>query len=66
MDTALEPVVPSQEAALSKGLRDRVAGRGALESDGCDCIITIALFFLLWSMLGSFKVKEAPDGCGRF
>ena len=45
----------SKEAVLSKVLRGVVAGWGAKKS-GCGCIGTIVVFFILWTLLGSFEI----------
>jgi hypothetical protein len=42
---------------LSKVLRGVVAGWGAKKS-GCGCIGTVIIFFILWSLLGSFKIFQ--------
>ena len=47
----------SKEAVLSKVLRGVVAGWGAKKS-GCGCIGTIVVFFVLWTLLGSFKIFQ--------
>ena len=45
----------SKEDVLSKVLRGVVAGWGAKKS-GCGCIGTIVVFFILWTLLGSFEI----------
>ncbi len=47
----------SKEGVLSKVLRGVVAGWGAKKS-GCGCIGTVIIFFILWSLLGSFKIFQ--------
>ncbi len=50
-------VVSDKGDVLSKVLRGVVAGWGAKKS-GCGCIGTVVIFFILWSLLGSFKLFQ--------
>jgi len=50
-------IVAVKGGVLSKVLRGVVAGWGAKKS-GCGCIGTIVIFFILWSLLGSFKLFQ--------
>jgi hypothetical protein len=53
-------VVPFQEATLNKGLHDVASSIRTVESDGCDCMVSLALLFLLWSLVGCFRLKDSP------
>lgn len=42
---------------MSKILRGVVAGVGARKS-GCGCIGTVVMFFILWTLLGNFRIFQ--------